>query len=174
MTHAQREFGAPWDTALRVMTAFLSMLLIGVIAIGLRPGAPDGWVWHLAMVVTPAVLLLSSMLFIIRGYRLTRDCLTVQRPGWVTEIDLDGLEAVAADPLAMTGSKRMFANGGLFCFAGRFRNRAFGVYRALATDPNRSVVLRWAQRTLIITPDDPERFVRTLCELRGMEVQRPE
>lgn len=174
MTEPPLEFDAPWGTALKVMSGLITLLLLGVVWLGLRTEADMGAIWYTSMVATPLVILLSAAIYIVLGYRLTRERLLVRRLGWSTPIDLDGLEAVAADPGAMIGSKRLFANGGLFSFCGRFRSRRLGIYRAFATDPNRSVILRWAQRTVVITPDDPERFVRALCELRGLEVQRPQ
>ena len=174
MTEPPLEFGAPWGTALKLMSGLFTLLLLGIVWIGLRGGDRLGLAWDLAMVALPLVLLGAALACTVRGYRLSRDRLLVRRLGWWTPIDLDGLEAVAADSGAMIGSKRLLANGGLFSFSGRFRNRHLGIYRAFATDPNRGVILRWPKRTVVITPGDPEGFVRALCELRGIEVQRPE
>lgn len=156
------------------MSVVLGLVLFGVIALGLYRPPVGGWLWYAALVATPMALIVAALLCMVRRYVLTTDVLYVQRPGWVTRIDLDGLDAVAADGHAMVGSKRLFANGGLFVFAGRFRSSALGVYRALVNDPNRAVVLRWKDRRLVIAPDDPERFVRRLSDLRGFEVVRPE
>lgn len=168
------EYDAPWGGALKLMSAFVTLLLLGVIALGLRGAGEVGWVWDLAMVATPLIILIVAAFYAIRGYELTRDRLRVRRLGSSVDIDLDGLEAVAADNGAMVGSRRVFANGGLFSFSGHFRSKTLGIYRALATDPSRGVILRWPRSTLVITPDDPEGFVRAVCELRGLEVMRPE
>lgn len=174
MTGQQHDFAAPWGTALKVMSGLITLLLLGIAWVGLRTESDMGPTWYATMVGMPLVFLLAALHYTIRGYRLTADMLLVRRLGWRSEWSLEGLEAVAADSGAMVGSKRLLANGGLFSFSGRFRNKELGIYRALATDPYRSVILRWPNRTLVITPDDPERFVRTLCELRGLEVRRPE
>lgn len=174
MTHEVHDFAAPWGTALKVMSGLFTLLLLGVAWIGLRTEADMGPVWYVGMVGTPLVILLAGIACTVRGYHLAPERLRVRRLGWASEWDLDGLEAVAADPGAMIGSRRVLANGGLFSFSGRFRNRHLGIYRAQATDPGRAVILKWPNRTLVITPDDPERFVRTLCEMRGLEAQRPE
>lgn len=174
MNQATHEFAAPWGRALKVMSGLITLLLLGIAWIGLRTEADMGAIWYASMVASPLLILLIALNYTVLGYRLSAEKLWIRRLGWMTERDLDGLEAVAADPGAMVGSRRVLANGGLFSFAGRFRNKHLGIYRALATDPNKAVILRWSDRTLVITPDDPERFVRTLCELRGIEVQRPE
>lgn len=174
LTESRETFNAPWGTALRVMSTILTLVLLGVMALGLYRPPVGGWLWYAALVATPLLLLVAALLCMVRRYVLTADTLFVQRTGWVTRIELEGLESVAADPHAMVGSKRLFANGGLFVFAGRFRNKPLGVYRALVNDPDRAVVLRWPDRRLVIAPGDPERFVRRVSELRGFEVVRPE
>ena len=54
-------------------------------------------------------------------------------------------------------------HGGLgdqpFSFSGEFWNRRLGRFRALATDPQRAVVLRYSRRTVVITPHDPQQFI---------------
>ena len=55
-----------------------------------------------------------------------------------------------------------FAGNGLFAITGWFRNRKLGLFRAFATAPRHSVVLRFDDRTLVISPEDPERFVRLM------------
>lgn len=174
MTPPVHEFGAPWGAALKTMSGLFTLLLLGIAWLGIRTEADMGAVWYAGMVGMPLLLLVIGLNYTVLGYQLIVDKLRVRRLGWFSEWDLDGLEAVAADPGAMVGSRRVLANGGLFSFSGRFRNKHLGIYRALATDPGRAVILRWSSRALVITPDDPERFVRQLCELRGLEVQRPE
>lgn len=174
VTEQWDEFDAPWSTALRVMTTILAPVLLGVMLLGLLRPPVGGWIWYAALVATPLLLLVAALFCMVRRYVLTAETLFVQRPGRVTRIELDGLQSVAADAHAMVGSKRLFANGGLFVFAGRFRNRTLGIYRALLNDPDCAVVLRWPDRRLVIGPDDPERFVRRLSELRGFEVARPD
>jgi Bacterial PH domain len=61
----------------------------------------------------------------------------------------------------------ILGNGGAYSFSGEFWNRRLGRYRALATDPDRAVVLRYPKRTIVITPHDPQQFImraRTLLE----------
>ena len=174
MAATEHAFAAPWGTALKAMSGIFTLMLLGIAWIGLRTEADMGATWYASMVGMPLLILLIALNYTVLGYRITGDRLCVRRLGWTSQWNLEGLEAVAADTGAMVGSRRVFANGGLYSFSGRFRNKHLGHYHALATDPSRAVILRWPNRTLVITPDDPERFVRTLCELRGLEVRRPE
>ncbi len=65
-------------------------------------------------------------------------------------------------PTAMAGSLRIAGNGGLFSFTGWFWSRRLGRYRAFVTDPARSVVLKFSDRTVVVSPDVPEEFVAAL------------
>ena len=59
----------------------------------------------------------------------------------------------------MRRSLRLFGNGGLFSITGWYRNGTLGIYKAFATDLNKTVVLRFATKTIVISPENPEQFV---------------
>ena len=52
--------------------------------------------------------------------------------------------------------------GGLFAFTGWFRNKKLGAYRAFVTDLNRCIVIRLPKRTVVVSPNSPERFIEAL------------
>ncbi len=95
----------------------------------------------------------------VRGYVLIDRALIIERTGWENRLDLSRLISAEVDPDALRGSLRLFGNGGFFSFTGWFRNKKLGVYRAYATDTKRTVVLRFSDKTVVITPDDPQKFV---------------
>ena len=54
-------------------------------------------------------------------------------------------------------------NGGLFAFSGlKCRNRRLGVFDAYATSHKRAVVLRYSDRIVVVTPDNPAAFVDSI------------
>lgn len=161
------EFKAPWSRALRGISWGGGILLcVGSVAAflaWLRVGEPT----ILIAVALPLLILLGCALCMIKGYVLTDQAIVVKRLGWVTRLPLEGLTSVAGDNEAMERSIRLFGNGGLLSFTGYFWNRKLGRYRAFATDPSRSVVLSYPKRKIVITPDDPQRFIvraRTLLK----------
>lgn len=157
-------FSAPWATPLKAITAFSVLILLGIPLIGVFSGPRDDVFWILCMILMPLSILIIAAFFIIRGYVLTSETLLVRRLIWDLKIDLTELMSAEVDPDAMTRSIRLFGNGGLFCLAGVFRNKKLGMYRAFATDPKRSVVLRFSTRTIVVTPDRPEEFVARIKE----------
>lgn len=157
-----RDFSAPWSTSLKVMTAISVAILAGLPLVGVTTGPREEPIWQIAMIGLPLSILLGALPFMVRGYHVENSVLTVRRLGWSSRIPLDGLETAEVDPEAMKGSIRTFGNGGLFCFAGRFRNARLGTYRAWATDPTLAVVLKFPDRTLVVSPDRPDRFVEAI------------
>lgn len=157
-------FKAPWGTPLKLISLFLCALCLGLATFGLI-GAPERFPFNsILMVLVPLLGLAACACFTIRGYRLAGGYLFIQRLGWETSFSLRGLQSVTADPGVMRGSLRLFGNGGAFSISGVYWNRRLGRYRAFVTDMHRTVVLRWSDRVMVVSPDSPERFVETVKE----------
>ena len=162
-------FSAPWGRSLRLTTVGSALVLLAVALTGLLTGPRNFLVWRLAMVALPLVVLLSALPFAVLGYVLTETHIEVRRLGWSTVLPLAGLVTVTGEPEGFRGSVRVFGNGGLFAITGWFWNRRIGRFRAYATDPSRTVLLRYQDgRNLVVTPNDVQHFivrVRTLARL---------
>jgi len=161
-------FGAPWSTSVKWITGITVTFLAILVIIGISQmeeiGTGSSILLVLLIVVVPALTLVLSACWMIRGYVLSGESLLIQRLGWQSRLDLTELVSAEADPEAMAKSLRTFGNGGLFCFCGRFRNTKLGAYRAYATDPKRSVVLKFQNQTVVVTPDRPDDFVASIKE----------
>ena len=159
-------FGAPWGTSLKAMTLLGCASFLGISLVGLLKGSRSV-TWWILMVVLPVVTLAITACFAVRGYALESDTLQIQRLGWRTEISLNQLESATIDSHAMDRSIRTWGNGGLFAFVGHFWNRKLGAYYAYATKLDHAVVLEFPDRRLVVTPDDPERFVHAVTALKS-------
>lgn len=161
MTGDGASFRAPWSATVRIVS-IVGTLLLGAIGafqlVALPSPPPVAWAlrWTLAL---PAAILVGSALFTVRGYELGPRRLRVRRLIWSTEVPLEGLRRAWASPEAMSGSWRLFGNGGLFSITGLFRNARLGTYRAFAMDRKRAVVLELPRRPVVVTPDSPEAFL---------------
>lgn len=162
-------FAAPMGSVVRVVTLLVTVFLLALSSLAIFGMAQkEPWVRALVAMTGPSILGVSA-LFAVRGYELRMGGLIVRRPLWETNVTLEGLAEVEVNPEAMRGSLRLFGNGGLFAFAGWFRNRRLGMYRAFVGDPARSVVLRFPKRTVVVAPDRPEEFaaaVKALARLK--------
>ncbi len=146
---------APRSLLLKGVSFGASVFLTGVsAALLLTAQSPLG------LSLLPVGVVAVCVLFVIRGYSVVPGALEIHRLLWTTRIPLDGLKELRSEPGAMRGSLRLCGNAGLFSFTGWFWNQPLGIYRAFVTDTHRTVVLRLAKRTLVVSPADPEAFVR--------------
>ena len=165
-------FGAPWSTSVKVITMLVVVTIAIVVIVGITlwedVGSGSSVLIALATIVIPVLIPIVSAIWMIRGYVIEGEMLQVQRLGWQTKLDLKELESVEADPEAMASSLRTWGNGGLFCFCGRFTNKKLGAYRAYATDQKRSVVMKFQDQTVVVSPDRPDDFVASIKERTGL------
>ena len=153
---------APWSTLLKVASALSTLLLAGVSYAAWRAAPATGLAHAVgtAVAVVPIGVALSALLFMVTGYEVDAQRLRVGRPLWATAFPLEGLSRAWKDPDVIKGSLRVVGNGGLFSFSGLFWSRRLGRYRLYATDLKRAVVLVTPERILVVTPADPDEFLR--------------
>ena len=127
----------------------------------LQPYITPGFLTPLAQWLLP-VIVLCCLPFMIRGYVITEDSILIRRLFWTKRLDRCGLKSAQVIPKAMSKSLRTCGNGGGFSFTGWYWNKPLGFYRAFVTDLNRTVVLRFEKRTVVVSPGEPEDFVAEL------------
>lgn len=162
---------APLSPVIKGATLFSYGLMIMILGIGLSSGPRELVVWSLSMVAMPVAFMVISPLFMVRGYTLDGDQLRIQRLGWNSTIDLAQVQDFYADIDAMKGGWRLCGNGGLFCFSGYFRSKKLGNFRPFVTNLKSCVVIRTAEKTVVISPEDPEALVAALTERFGARLQ---
>lgn len=157
-----KTYKAPWGRALIVVSTLLVVLSVANVVLFqfLLPEEPRGLVlvaqWTLPLIV------LACLPFMIRGYEITEDAILIRRPFWTTRLDRAGLKSAEVIPKAMSKSLRTCGNGGGFSITGCYWSKPLGFYRAFVTDLNRTVVLRFESRTVVVSPGEPEDFVKEL------------
>lgn len=156
------QFGAPWSRGIKLATWSVLGLVVGIGVI-LPLTLPPQVVW--AATLGPVALVLTFggvALFCVRGYTIRHRELWIQRSFWQTRLPLKDLKRAYVEPAAMKKTIRSCGNGGFMAYTGWFYNKRLGHYRAFVTDPARSVVLEFAKRKVVVSPDDPAAFVRAL------------
>lgn len=159
-------FKAPWSQTLTVITAAVCVLLVGMGVLFVVLGIWQQDRWAFLWAVLPLLILGITALFMVQGYHIEGDRLLIDRLGWRTEIVLTDLKSATYDPTAMEGSLRVFGSGGLFAFTGKFWNKQLGFYDAYATAIRLTVVLKFPQKTVVVTPEKPEQFVEAILNLK--------
>ena len=158
-----KQYRAPWSTSLIVISALATLLCL-VIAFGtpLLPPAKHGGEIGQALRWLPLALVPVCALFTIRGYTITPEAIFVRRLLWSTRLAREGLQSASFEPDAMRKSIRTCGNGGFFSISGFYWSKTLKSYRAFVTDPRRCVVLRYARRTIVVSPETPTEFARAL------------
>jgi hypothetical protein len=160
-------YRAPWCLAVKVITGLSLLLLLGIslYAAVFFSKAAAPWL-RLSVAFLPVAILLATLPFLVRGFVLAPGELRVKRFGWQNRFALVDVTSIEVNPEALRGSIRLWGSGGLFGFFGWFRNQKLGMYRAYGTDPKLAVIIRLGRRTIVVTPENPEKFVTELESLR--------
>jgi hypothetical protein len=154
-------FAAPWGTGVKLVTLFIFAILgFSFYLIAQRVDRFGDIAFFI--LIGELALLLGGIAFTTSGYSLDGSTLKIRRLFWSTKVDLTDLQSAEHNPAALKGSLRLFGNGGFFGVSGLFRNKALGRYRAWITDPSRAVVLRFADRVVVVSPEPPQEFVRAI------------
>jgi hypothetical protein len=160
MLLAEPPYRARWSPLLWVVSSLGTAVCLAVGVFQLtdvaRASRPIS-VWiALLMLLMP----LGAAFFTVRSYAFDGPVLVIERLLWTTRVPLQGLLSATAEERGMSGSIRTCGNGGMFSFTGWYWSRRLGAYRAYVTDLRRPVVLRMADRTVVVSPDRPEEFAR--------------
>lgn len=147
---------APLDMRAKLLTLFVIGLLLLI--------GRDNLTVLLALA---SLIILAAGVVGIRGYRLTTDELHVRHYGWSQRWRIGDLRDVNVRPGVLSGSIRTIGIGGFFGYIGRFHSAILGDYQAYVTDGSRAVVLRFSDRTLVVSPNDPAAFVSKVYQLRA-------
>jgi hypothetical protein len=157
-----KTYQAAWGKSLIVVSSVLALLAIAnAVALPLLLANVPRGIDILAQWALP-VIVLCCLPFMIRSYAITEDAILIRRLFWTTRLDRAGLKSAEVIPKAMNKSLRTCGNGGGFSFTGWYWSKSLGFYRAFVTDLNRTVVLRFEKRTVVVSPGEPEDFVAEL------------
>ncbi len=100
----------------------------------------------------------------VSRFRIEENCLVLGSK----RFPLQGLLEVRRDPEVMRWAIKVFANGGLGSLRGSFRSRRLGKFYAFMTGTENAVVLRWPDKTVAVSPADPEFFMLTVRSAAGL------
>ena len=141
-----------------VTVGAVASLCVALLAVP-RGSATD----RLAAAVAPfAALAIILPIFLfersrVSRFRIEENCLVLGKK----RFPLEGALEVRRDPDAMRWAVKVFANGGLGSLRGSFRSRRLGKFYAFMTGTENAVVVRWPDRTVVVSPADTEFFM--LC-----------
>ncbi len=152
-----RQYKASWSPFLIIMSTLLTALCLGLAFAEFRREGASAWVGWLLV-----ALVIGCALFSIRGYTVAPEELLIHRLLWTTRVPLAGLQSARRESLPWWRGIRI-GNGGFFSFTGWRYNPGLGFYRVFATNSPDRVVLRYPNRTVVVSPSPPDDFVGELA-----------
>jgi hypothetical protein len=159
-----KTYPAPWSPLLKAVSAVATVICLAIVFMHPVWGGKIPLPVIILSEVIPLALLAGCALFIVRGFVITPDAILVKRLLWNTRLPRAGLQSATYSPALTRGSVRTFGNGGLYSFTGWYWNQELGRYRAFVTDHANIVVLRYPESTMVLSPGDPEAFVKAVTE----------
>ncbi len=161
-------YSASLDTASKILTGFIFLMLIGGIIMSL---ILDPWYSGLIVSVVPALLILCLYPYRVVSYQITDEKLIIDRPFSMfnKEILLSDIES--ARLLTKEDFKwtiRTAGNGGLFGYTGYYANTKLGSFRMYATNGKNKllIILKGKKDKIVISPDDASMIESLLKHLR--------
>jgi len=144
-------FTASWDSLTKVISAAVVVLLLGPAIFELRSPLASG---------IGIVALVLMYAWSPRGYEIIGGTLFIRRLAGSVRIPLESIrEARQATPEDLSGCVRLFGSGGVFGWYGLFRTSKPGKSTWYVTDRSHAVVLVTGARTVLISPDEADRFL---------------
>ena len=152
------------------LTILFGSVLLGILFLANEAGSKIG----IFLLVIPLCILLCTIPFIVKGYSIGDNEIGIVRIGKTKIFPIVGIESIEINQNAMAASLRLFGISGFFCDIGFFMNHTLGKYHAYATNSRMSVVLRYKNRIIVVTPDDPQKFYQTLISRRAVLMSKTE
>ena len=158
----KHHFPAKLDTKAKMVTILCSFLILGII--GFTLSNANGIPLYIHILNTGLVLLP----FICYGlkpsdYEVSEDKITIRRLFKNVVMERSHIEKIEHIPeVDLKGVWRMMGIGGLFGYMGKFGSSRLGRMTWYATDLQNAVLITTNKGKILITPENPEEFIR-LC-----------
>lgn len=96
------------------------------------------------------------------SYRVTTDTISIHRHLWDVSLPRKDLLSATWDPTAFDDTTWPYSNHRNCSYVGRCSSRRLGSFRAYVSDRKNSVVLRFSDKTIVVSPQTPEAFIAVL------------
>jgi hypothetical protein len=155
----ESRFAAPMCRDVKAMTRFFPLIFGGnaLVPFLMRFPGPT-WLWVLNSTLQIGLLAYLAS-YKILAYIVTDDSLIIRYLRHPVTLPLGSLVSVTVDPEVMPLPIR---RGDAFSIRGVRQSSRWGSFRVYASDPSRAVVLSFADRRIVVTPDRPEEFAALL------------
>ena len=158
------EFKTSLDKLAKVVTAVITILFTAILVLQLIFIQDFGNASSVITVITLLISYLIAFMFRPISYSILDELLVIHRPLLDIKIELNEIENVEMlDSQELKGTIRTFGVGGLWGYWGSFANTRIGAMKWYATRMSNAVLITTVyNKKIVLTPDDPELFVKKL------------
>jgi len=162
------EFKASMDKTTKLITTFVIFILIVVMILPfISIPKPLNILFPLFSALIPLIIFLIPILYKPKFYSIEVNQVIIHRT--MNDIKLLKSEIISVGQLEkekLKGTIRTFGVGGLFGYFGKFYNNKIGVMTLYATRRSNYVLIKTsANKKIILTPDNPEDFVKEFYKM---------
>ena len=154
---ATKIYTARLDNMAKVITVLVNSLFLGFSSLH----------WALSLGFLALVTSLTAGFFYIRHYEITADSIIIHhflRKVVIPRTALTQVEALEEG--ALDNSWRLFGSGGFFGYFGLFSSKTYGKMHWYVSARKQAVLVKTAEKTYILSPDNRKDFVAVLSKRR--------
>ncbi|AHF18004.1 PH domain-containing protein [Niabella soli] len=165
------KFKASFDTTTKIISLIATLLVVVIFTFIWMSLKDAGVIRILLMIFVTFLALVMPYGLSITRYGIDNEALSVCRPFGKKQFPLATVTSASIiDPKLLRWSWRVFGSGGMFGYYGRFSNKHFGMMTWYLTSRNKVVYLQLENgKKIMISPDDPEGFLREYHLLKGIQ-----
>ncbi|HWF20220.1 MAG TPA: PH domain-containing protein [Verrucomicrobiae bacterium] len=145
--------------------ALVVLLALGILFLVLQHQTRDRASVHYSFLFAGCLMIFlvaGSFSFRIRSYEINSGNLVVHVGFGKKIFPLNGLQNVSLEERPFAGATKDAAMAGIWSYCGIFSSQKFGTFHAYATTPAQGALLTWADKKVLVTPDDTTRFMQSL------------
>ena len=160
-------YKATWGILLKIISIISTILLISlpIFSLFYQPDKGNIYLWYITMIVLPLSLIIIALPFIVLGYSVKGNKLLIHRLGWGNSFDLTNLTTATKQPKVMRRAIRIFGNGGLYSFTGKYREKNIGEYSAYITNFSNCIILEFSNnKKIAISPENGTKFLNKISQ----------
>lgn len=162
-----KTFTTSLDKFNKITTSAVLVLIIGIVGFVIFENEESGQRILIYTAIPMVIFSLIAYLFRPNNYAISEDKLLIHRMIKDVEIKRDNIKSVEIiDESKVKNSIRTFGSGGFFGSFGKFWNSTLGSMTWYVTRKNNFVLVETNdQKKIILTPDNPEKFVAFLNKI---------
>lgn len=152
-------YSATLDKTAKIITIAITVFFAGIIISYLKL-IFDGQLSSNVIIFLMLFIYVITFAYSPRKYQITTNAIKIHRllkNYNIPKSAIISVTLISKDDLKHTF--RTFGNGGLFGYYGKFSNNTLGDMLWFATNRNNAVLITTTDKKIVITPNEPEKFV---------------